>query len=69
MHSVSVLPLQLSVPCFQFLSLTPQHEHLFVFKDTNARTGRREKGGVASKDNKLSVPTAKTPSMTAENYC
>ena len=31
----------------------PRHEQLFVLIDANARTGRREKGGVGSKDNKL----------------
>ena len=30
----------------------PRHEQLFVLMDANARTGRREKGGVGSKDNK-----------------
>ena len=28
----------------------PRHEQLFVVMDTNARTGKREKGGVGSKD-------------------
>ena len=31
----------------------PRHEQLFVLMDANARTGRREKGGVGSKDNKI----------------
>ena len=31
----------------------PRHEQLFVLMDDNARTGRREKGGVGSKDNKM----------------
>ena len=31
----------------------PRHEQLFVLTDANARTGRREKGGVGSKDNKI----------------
>ena len=31
----------------------PRHEKLFVLMDSNARTGRREKGGVGSKDNKI----------------
>ena len=31
----------------------PNREQLFVLKDANARTGRREKGGVGSKDNKI----------------
>ena len=31
----------------------PRHEPLFVLMDANARTGRREKGGVGSKDNKI----------------
>ena len=31
----------------------PKHEQLFVLMDTNARAGRREKGGVRSKDNKI----------------
>ena len=32
----------------------PEHEQLFVvLMDTNARTGRREKGGVGSKDSKI----------------
>ena len=31
----------------------PRHEQLFVLVDANARTGRREKGGVGSKDNKI----------------
>ena len=30
----------------------PRNEQLFVLMDANARTGRREKGGVGSKDNK-----------------
>ena len=30
-----------------------RHEQLFVLMDANARTERREKGGVGSKDNKL----------------
>ena len=31
----------------------PRHEQLFMLMDANARTGRREKGGVGSKDNKV----------------
>ena len=31
----------------------PRHEQLFVLMDANARTGRREKGGVGSKDDKI----------------
>ena len=31
----------------------PKHEQLFVFMDANARTGRREKGQVGSKDSKI----------------
>ena len=31
----------------------PRYEQLFVLMDANARTGRREKGGVGSKDNKI----------------
>ena len=31
----------------------PRHEQLFVLMGANARTGRREKGGVGSKDNKI----------------
>ena len=31
----------------------PRHEQLFVFVDANVRTGRREEGGVGSKDNKV----------------
>ena len=31
----------------------PRHEQLFVFMDANARTGRREKRGVGSKDSKI----------------
>ena len=31
----------------------PRHEQLFVLMDANARTGRREKGGVGSKNNKI----------------
>ena len=31
----------------------PRHEQLFVLMDANARTGRREKGGIGSKDNKI----------------
>ena len=31
----------------------PRHEQLFVLMDVNARTGKREKGGVGSKDNKI----------------
>ena len=30
----------------------PRHKQLFVLMDANARTGRREKEGVRSKDNK-----------------
>ena len=30
-----------------------RHEQLFVLMDANARTGRREKGGVGSKDDKI----------------
>ena len=47
----------------------PRHEQLFVLMDANARTGRREKGGVGSKDIKLSVPMAEIFSTTTENYC
>ena len=31
----------------------PRHEQLFGLMDANARTGRREKGGVGNKDNKI----------------
>ena len=31
----------------------PRHEQLFVLMDANARTWRREKGGVGSKDDKI----------------
>ena len=31
----------------------PEREQLLVLMDANARTGRREKGGVGSKDNKI----------------
>ena len=31
----------------------PRHKQLFVLMDANARTGRREKGWVGSKDNKI----------------
>ena len=31
----------------------PEHEQLFVVMDANARTGRREKGQVGSKDRKI----------------
>ena len=31
----------------------PRHKQLFVLMDANARTGRREKGEVGSKDNKI----------------
>ena len=31
----------------------PRHEQLSVLMDANARTERREKGGVGSKDNKI----------------
>ena len=31
----------------------PRHEQLFVLMDANARTGRREKGHVGSKDSKI----------------
>ena len=31
----------------------PRHERLFVLMDADARTGRREKGGVGRKDNKI----------------
>ena len=47
----------------------PRHEQLFVLMDVNARTGRRENGGVGSKDNKFSVPMAEIFSITKENYC
>ena len=33
--------------------VVPRHEHMFVLMDANARTGRREKGGIGSKDNKI----------------
>ena len=33
----------------------PQHEQLFLLIDANARTGRRKKGRVGSKDNKIIV--------------
>ena len=46
----------------------PGHEELFVLMDANARTGRREKGQVGSKNNKASVPTAEIPSTTTESY-
>ena len=35
------------------LNEVPRHEQLFVLMDANACTGRREKGGVGSKDNKI----------------
>ena len=47
----------------------PKYEQLFVLMNANARTGRREKGQVGSKDSKFSVPTAEIPSTTTENYC
>ena len=31
----------------------PKHEQLVVLMDANARTGRREKGQVGSKDSKI----------------
>ena len=31
----------------------PRHKQLFVLIDANARIGRREKGGVGSKDNRI----------------
>ena len=31
----------------------PRHEQLFVLMDANSRTGRREKGRVGNKDNKI----------------
>ena len=31
----------------------PQHEQLFVSMDANARTRRRERGGIGSKDNRI----------------
>ena len=31
----------------------PKHKQLFLLVDANARTGRREKRGVGSKDNKV----------------
>ena len=31
----------------------PRHEQLSMLMDANARTGRRKKGGVGSKDNKI----------------
>ena len=33
----------------------PKHEELFVLMDTNARTGRRKKRGVGSKDSRILV--------------
>ena len=47
----------------------PRHEQLFVLMDANTRTGRREKGGVGSRDKKFSVSTAEIRSTTTENYC
>ena len=35
------------------LEEVPRHERLFVLMDANARTGRREKGQVGSKDSKI----------------
>ena len=31
----------------------PRHEQLFVLRNANARTRRREKGGVGCKDNRI----------------
>ena len=45
----------------------PKHGQLFVLIYANARTGRTEKRGVGSQDNKFSVPTAEMPSTTTEN--
>ena len=48
----------------------PKHEQLFVSMDANARTGRREKGQVGSKDSKiLGAPAAEISSTITENYC
>ena len=47
----------------------PRHEQLFGLMDANARTERRENGGVGSKLTNFSVFTVKIPSTTTENYC
>ena len=48
----------------------PRHEQLFVLMDANARIGRREKGGVGSKDNTiLGAYGVEIPSTITENYC
>ena len=47
----------------------PKHEQLFVLMDANARTGRRKRDKWGARIAKFSLPTAKTPSMTTENYC
>ena len=41
-----------------------RHEQLFALMDASARAGRRERGGVGSKDDKFSVHTAEIPSTT-----
>ena len=38
---------------YRAVKQVPKHEQLFVLMDANARTGRREEGGVGSKDNKI----------------
>ena len=47
----------------------PRHKQLFVLMNANSRTERREKGGIGSKDDKISVPTAEIPLTTTANYC
>ena len=45
----------------------PRHEQLFVFMDANARTGRREKGEVRSKDKKkIGAYSRDTPNYNGE---
>ena len=47
----------------------PRHEQLFVLMDANARTGKREKGGVGSKDDKIIGAHGEISSTITENYC
>ena len=47
----------------------PKHEQLFVLMDANARTGRRKKGQVGSKDSKSLGAYGRDTLTTTENYC
>ena len=46
----------------------PKHEQLFVLMDANARTGRRGKGQMESKDSKILGAYGRDTSTTTENY-